>query len=202
MAKRTNTRDSARKIFDILLNRFGSGVQGHQAIVNFKKRHQRNDESIDNFSNDLELFRMRSNPDERISERNLAIASKFMDGVKSEQLKTMLAKHFTLSLDQVPRPDDLRMKMREYLLIKPRAQNRYRNYGNYSGTNTGANSSWYRSRDDIDKRRSCPNCGSIDHHVSDCSTYKQNMKAIVYFIDDVDATDEDHEENVRGLIMK
>ena len=29
MAKRANERDSARKIFDILLNRFGSGVQGH-----------------------------------------------------------------------------------------------------------------------------------------------------------------------------
>ena len=28
------------------------------------------------------------------------------------------------------------------------------------------------------------------------------MKAIVYFLDEVDATDEDHEENVRGLIMK
>ena len=31
----------------------------------------------------------------------------------------MLATHFTLSLDQVPTPDDLRMKSREYLLIKP-----------------------------------------------------------------------------------
>ena len=59
------------------------------------------------------------------------IASKFMDGVKSDELKTMLATHFTLSLDQVPTPDDLRMKSREYLLIKPRAQNRYSNYGNY-----------------------------------------------------------------------
>ena len=28
------------------------------------------------------------------------------------------------------------------------------------------------------------------------------MKAIGYFVDDVDATDEDHEEYVRGLIMK
>ena len=28
------------------------------------------------------------------------------------------------------------------------------------------------------------------------------MKAIGYFLDDVDATDEDHEEYVRGLIMK
>ena len=202
MAKRANERDSARKIFDILLNRFGSGVQGHQAMVKFEKRRQRDDESIDKFLDDLELLRRRNNPDERISERNLAIASKFMDGVKSDELKTMLATHFTLSLDQVPTPDDLRMKWREYLLIKPREQNRYSNYGNYSGTNTGANSSWYRHRDDMDKRSSCANCGSMDHHVSACSAYKQNMKAIGHFLDDVDATDEDQEEYVRGLIMK
>ena len=202
MAKRANERDSARKIFDILLNRFGSGVQGHQAMVKFEKRRQRDEESIDKFLDDLELLRRRSNPDERISERNLAIASKFMDGVRSEELKTMLATHFTLSLDQVPTPDDLRMKSREYLLIKPRAQNRYSNYGNYSGTNTGANSSWYKPRDEMDKRRSCANCGSMDHHVSAYSAYKQNMKAIGYFLEDADATDEDHEEYVRGLIMK
>ena len=135
MAKRANERDSARKIFDILLNRFGSGVQGHQAMVKFEKRRQRDYESIDKFLDDLELLRRRNKPDERISERNLAIASKFMDGVKSEELKTMLATHFTLSLGQVPTPDDLRMKSREYLLIKLRAQIRYSNYGNYSGTN-------------------------------------------------------------------
>ena len=202
MAKRTNERDSARKIFDILLNRFGSGLHGHQAMVNFEKRRQRDDESIDKFLDDLELLRRISNPDERISDWNLVIASKFMDGVKGDELKTMLATHFTLLLDQVPTPDDLRMRSREYLLMKPSAQNRYSNYGNYSGTNTGANSSWYRPRDDMDKRRSCANWGSMDHHVSACSTYKQLMKAIGYFLDDVDATDEDHEEYVRGLIMK
>ena len=113
MAKKANERDSARKIFDISLNRFGSGVQGHQAMVKFEKRRQkqmrRNDESIDKFLDDLELLGRKSNPDERISERDLAIASKFMDGVKSEELKTMLVTHFTLSLDQVPMPGDLRM---------------------------------------------------------------------------------------------
>ena len=54
----------------------------------------------------------------------------------------------------------------------------------------------------MDKRRSCANSGSMDHHVSACSAYKQNMKAIGNFLDEVDATDEDHEEYVRGLIMK
>ena len=77
-------------------------------MAKFEKRRQRDDESIDKFLDDLELLRRKSNPDERISERNLAIASKFTNGVK-----TMLASHFTLSLDQLPTPDDLGMKSRE-----------------------------------------------------------------------------------------
>ena len=61
---------------------------------------------------DLDLLRRRSNTDERISERNLALASKFLDGVKSDELKTMLVTCFTLSADFVPTPDDLRIKLR------------------------------------------------------------------------------------------
>ena len=53
MAKRENERDSARKIFHILLNHFGSGVQGHQAMVKFEKRCQRDDESKVKFLDDL-----------------------------------------------------------------------------------------------------------------------------------------------------
>ena len=41
MAKRSNERDSARKISNILLNIFVFGVQGHQAMVKFEKRRQR-----------------------------------------------------------------------------------------------------------------------------------------------------------------
>ena len=53
MAKRANEQDSARKIFDILLNGFGSGVKGHQAMVKFEKRRRRDDESLDKFLDDL-----------------------------------------------------------------------------------------------------------------------------------------------------
>ena len=54
----------------------------------------------------------------------------------------------------------------------------------------------------MDKRISCANRDSMDHHLSTCSAYKHNMKAIGYFLDDVDATDENLEEYVRGLIME
>ena len=41
---------TAEKILEIfLLNRFGSGVQGHQAMMRFEKRRQRKDETIDKF---------------------------------------------------------------------------------------------------------------------------------------------------------
>ena len=63
MAKKQYQRDTAEKIFEILLNRFVSGVQGHQAMMRFEKRRQREDETIDKFLDDLEMLRRRSQPD-------------------------------------------------------------------------------------------------------------------------------------------
>ena len=66
MAKRANERESARKIFDILLNRFGSGVQGHQAMVKFEKRLQRDSRNFRTTLNCLggEAIPMREYPSE------------------------------------------------------------------------------------------------------------------------------------------
>ena len=38
MAERTIERNSAQKAFDIFQNCYGSGVQGHQAMVNFERQ--------------------------------------------------------------------------------------------------------------------------------------------------------------------
>ena len=92
VAKKEEERDSADKICEMLLNRFGSGMKGHQAMMRFEKRRQRDDESIDRFLDDLESLRRRSDPEESTNRRNFSIASKFIDGVKSDDLRTMLAK--------------------------------------------------------------------------------------------------------------
>ena len=65
MAKKQYQRDTAEKIFE---NRFGSGVQGHQAMIRFEKRKQREDETIDNFLDNWETLRRRSQPDESRTE--------------------------------------------------------------------------------------------------------------------------------------
>ena len=120
VAKKEEERDTADKIFEILLNRFGSGMKGHQAMMRFEKRRQRDDESIDRFLDDLETLRRRSDPEESTNRRNFSIASKFIDGVKSDDLRTMLATYYTLSKDSAPTPEEMRQKSREYMLMKPK----------------------------------------------------------------------------------
>ena len=101
VAKKEEERDTADKIFEILLNRFGSSMKGHQAMMRFEKRRQRDDESINRFLDDLESLRRRSDPEESTNRRNFSIASKFIDGVKSDDLRTMLATYYTQSNDRI-----------------------------------------------------------------------------------------------------
>ena len=153
---------------------------------------------INKFLDDLEILRRRSQPDESNRRMNLSVASKFIDVVKSDELRTMLATHYTPLSTNAPTPEELRLKSKEYLLLKLPSRSGY--YKNNGPANQGNN--WYKPRDDMDKRRSCANCSLTDHHVSACPTYKQGMKAIGLSLEDEDASEVDHEDFMRGVIAK
>ena len=156
MAKKQYQRDTAEKIFEILLNRFGSGVQGHQAM----QAMMRKDETIDKFLDNLEMLRRRSQPDESKRRMNLAVASKFIDGVKNDELRTTLATQYTPISTNAPTPEELRIKSKEYLYLKPPSRSGYykNNYGNFNNGPGHQENNWYKTRDDMHKRRSCANC--------------------------------------------
>ena len=120
VAKKEEERDTADNIFEILLNRFGSGMKGHQAMMTFEKRKQREVESIDRFLDDHKSLRRRSEPEESTKRRNVSIASKLIDKVRSDDLRKMLATYYTLSKDNAPTPEEMRQKSREYMLMKPK----------------------------------------------------------------------------------
>ena len=202
VAKKKEERDTADKIFEILLNRFGSGMKGHQAMMRFEKRRQRDDESLDRFLDDLESLRRRSDPEESTNRRNFSIASNFIDGVKSDDLRTMLATYYTLSKDSASTPEEMRQKPRQYMLMKPKKYSYSDNRNMQGGGSQPQRSSWYKPRDDMDKRRSCANCGSADHHVADCTTYKQGMKSLRYAPDEEDMNQKEEHEYYSGLIIK
>ena len=201
VAKKEEERDTADKIFEIYLNRFGSGLKRHQAMMRFEKRRQRDDESIDRFLDDLESLRRRSDPEESTNRSNFSIASKFIDGVKSDDLRTMLATYYTLSKDNAPTPEEMRQKSREYMLMQPKKYS-YSENRNVQGGSQPQRSSWYKPRDDMDKRRSCANCGSADHHVAGCRTYKQGTKSLGYEPDEEDMSQMEEHEFYCGLIIK
>ena len=201
VAKKEEERDTADKIFKILLDRFGSGMKGHQAKIRFEKRRQREDESIDRFLDDLESLRRRSDPEESTNRRNFSIASKFIDGVRSDDWRTMLATYYTLSKHNAPTPEEMTQKSREYMLMKPKNFS-YSEGTNMQGGSQPQRSSWYKPRDDRDKRRPCANCGSSDHHVADCTTYKQGMKSLGYAAEEEGMIQKEEHEFYSGLINK
>ena len=147
-----------------------------------EKRKERDDESIDRFLDDLESLRRRSDREESTIRRNFSIASKFIDGVKSDDLRTMLGTYYIISKDNAPTPEEMRQKSREYMLIKPKKYS-FSESRNMQGGGQQQMSTWYKPRDDMDKRRSCANCGSADHYIVDCTTYKQGMKNLGYASD-------------------
>ena len=140
-------------------------------MMRFEKRRQLEDETIDKFMDDLEKFRGRSQPDESNSRLNLAVSSKIIDGVKNEELRTMLATHYTHLSTNAPTPEKLRLKSKDYILLKPTMKSAYykNNFGNFNNGPTNQGKKWYKPRDVMDKRRSCANCSLTDHHVSACT---------------------------------
>ena len=161
-------------------------------------------ETTDKFLDNLEMLRRRSQPDESNRRTNLAVASKFIDGVKNDEFRTMLATHYTPLSTNAPTPEELRLKSKEYLLLKPPSRSGYykNSYGSFNNGPANQGNNWYKPRDDMDKRRSCANCSSMDHHVSACPNYKQGMKAIGFSLEDEDASGVGREDFMRGVIAK
>ena len=88
-------------------------------MMRFQIQRQRENKIIDKFLDDLEKLRRRSRPDESNIKVNWAVASKFIDGVKNDEIRTMLATHYTsLSTNATP-PEELRLKSKQYQLLKP-----------------------------------------------------------------------------------
>ena len=91
------------------------------------------------------------------------------------------------------------------MLMKPKKYS-YSENRNMQGGSQPQKPSWYKPRYDMDKRRSCANCGSAEHHVADCTTHKQVMKSLGDAPDEEDMSQtEEHmsqTEFYSGLIIK
>ena len=95
-------------------------------MMRFEKRRQQEDETIYKFPDSSEMLRRRSQPDESNRRMNLAVfidgkmnLAKIIDGLKSDELRTVLATHYTPFSTNSPTPEELRFKSKEYFLLTP-----------------------------------------------------------------------------------
>ena len=79
-------------------------MKGHQTMMRFEKEDRGTKSQSVGFLDDLESLKRRSDPEESTNRRNFSIPSKFIDEVKSDDLRTMLATYYTLSKDNAPIP--------------------------------------------------------------------------------------------------
>ena len=113
----------------------------------------------------------------------------------------MLATHYTPLSTNAPTPEELRLKSKEYFLLKPPSRSGYykNSYGNFNNGPANQGNNWYKPMDDMDKK--CilqfdgPSCVSSP-------TYKQGLKVIGFSLVDEDASEVDHENFMRGVIAK
>ena len=113
-------------------------------MMRFEKRRQREDEMIEKFLDHLEMLRRRSQLDESNRRINLAVASKFIDGVKNVEFRTILATHYTPFSTNAPTPEELRLKSKENFLLKPLLRSGYykNNYGNFNNGPANQGNNW------------------------------------------------------------
>ena len=104
--------------------------------------------------------------------------------MRSDDLGMMLATYYTLSKENAPT---------KYSFSVGR---------NMQGGSQPQRLSWYKPRDDMDKGRSCENCGSADHHVADFTTYKQGMRSSGYTPEEEDMNQTEEYEFYSDLIIK
>ena len=117
-------------------------------MMRFDKRRQQEDETIDKILDDLEMLRRRSQPDELNRRMILAVASKFIDDMKNDELRALLATQYTPFSTNAPTPEELRLKSKEYLLLKPASRSGYykNNYGNFNNRPANQGNNWYKKK--------------------------------------------------------
>ena len=87
VGKKEKERDTADKTFERMLNRFCSRMKLDRAMMRFEKKRKRYDESIDRFLDDLENLKKGKVPEESTKRIILSVASKFENGMKSDDLR-------------------------------------------------------------------------------------------------------------------
>ena len=128
----------------------------------------------------------------------LAVASKINEGVKNNELRTMLRTHCTPLSTNAPKLEQLRLKSREYVLLKlPIRSSYYKTIMAFLTVDLQTRVTTCTSPRRTLTRKAFVQTAK-QKLVSAFSTFIQGMKAIVFSLKDENASDINHEYFIRG----
>ena len=121
-------RDTDEKVFALLARRFGTGSNKIQIQQQFRTRNQSPDEDYMQYLDALEGLRSQGFPNEEVAVRRYEIMQKFIEGVRSYELKRNLALMYAQEqyVDKPPTVKALRFTVQQYLRM--RGSTRSENY--------------------------------------------------------------------------
>ena len=121
-------RDTDEKVFALLARRFGTGSNKIQIQQQFPTRNQSPDEDYMQYLDALEGLRSQGFPNEEVAVRRYEIMQKFIEGVRSYELKRNLALMYAQEqyVDTPPTVEALRFTVQQYLRM--RGSTRSENY--------------------------------------------------------------------------
>ena len=117
-------RDTDEKVFALLARRFGTGSNKIQIQQQFRTRNQTPDEDYMQYLDALEGLRSQGFPNEEVAVRRYEIMQRFIEGVRSFELKRNLALMYAQEqyVDTPPTVEALRFTVQQYLRMRVSAR--------------------------------------------------------------------------------
>ena len=120
MNKSEAERDTDEKVFALLARRFGTGSSKFQIQQQFRTRNQSDNEDYMQYLDALEDLRSQGFPNEDVTVRRYEIMQRFIEGVRSFELKRNLALMYAQEqyVDTPPTVEALRFTVQQYLHMR------------------------------------------------------------------------------------
>ena len=183
-------RDTDKKVFALLPRRFGTVSNKIQIQQQFRMRNQSPDEDYMQYLDALEGLRSQAFPNEKVSVRRYEIMQRFIEGIRSFELKRNLALMYAQEqyVDTPPTVETLLFTVQQYLrmrgsarpeifpaplqqLLQQPASANQQNHIGAPAAQAPSNAQQIPQQPAAFRQqpqRTCFNCGDPSHFVADC----------------------------------
>ena len=156
-------------VLRLLNNRFGTGASKALIRTSFASRMQKPEESLMQYLDALESLRSKGFPDESTATRRYEIMQRFIKGVRSSELNSMLSIKYSDEkfIEDPPTEEQLRFTVHEFSRMREYTHPRAKPMGEVPEVKEGE-AHPAQTQPPAQSSKGCFNCGSNSHWLREC----------------------------------